>query len=329
MKNKENKAMTRPLLAVIAAVLFAVPIFAYTPPAAAELEAAASSFLLRDGVVVDPAREALYVMQDQGVAAFSTLGERLWKSGEAARPVGLYGDQLVALAAPQGIGTVEVVLLNVRDGAKVSAISANLSSDAGGWIVDRPHQRFDARTELIGGQLVLSWDFTSRPLRGAAVVAAGEPALIETTLSGQLQLDPANGSAVDRIDDRPRSAFRLDLAAEERLANFQGRQFRAGDDRHVLASEKRDNSDGWNRYRWTLADRNGNRLGEVDRPVSVAPFFVSGTTLVHEAGPSLRRLPSGEFEAKGLRLVAVDLQRGGEQWSIEVRDTVYRGVMPP
>lgn len=308
--------------------LAAFPAFAYTPPNSAELETSAESFLMRPGVVIDPARAALYVMTADGVAAYNIEGDALWQSETAERPVGLFGDQLIALKDSGRIGKAEIVFLNVRNGEVLSTITADLPHGAGGWVTDRPHQSFTATTMVTGGEVLLSWTFSSRPLRGAPVVAGEETHQLQQ-LDGSLRLDPNTGSAQAIEASAPKRADRrFDLSAEERLPDVDGRQFRAGDDAHVLASQK--TADPWNRYRWTILDRANNRvLGSVDRPTSAAAFFVSGTTLIHESAPFRRRLESGDFETHGLRLVAVELGSQKELWSLNIRDVVYRGSMPP
>ena len=316
----------------------AAPGFAYEPPTAEALNLSSQSFVMRPGVVVDPARSLLYAMGADGVAAYDTgsnaAGKALWQSEAAERPIGLFGPYLIALTEPAGFGTAEIVMLDIRSGEVASEISATLPEGTGGWVVDRPHQTFQADTTVIttgvGGELLLSWVFSGRPLRGMPV-AAGEESQERQQLGGAFRLDPATGTA-QAIDATaaPRSeARRFDLSAEERLSGVEGRQFRSGNDQHVLASEKADN-DPWNVYRWTVLNRGeGNVVGQVDRPVSTARFFVDGETLIHESSPFRRKTASGEFETQGLRLVAVDLDNGRELWSLNLRDTVFRGVLPP
>ncbi|MEM1176734.1 MAG: hypothetical protein AAGM22_00190 [Acidobacteriota bacterium] len=321
-------AMIRTISLLVA--FAAIPAFAYTPPSQQQLDLSAESFQLRDGVVADPARSAVYVMTRAGVQAIDVEGgDTLWTTDAAQRPVGLYGDQLVALATPEAAGRLKLALLDVRTGQVVTTISAGLPEGVSATVVDGPGRQFQAGLNVAGGAF-FQWRSVGRPLVGAPVVA-GELPSVQQVQEGVLQLNPAAGeaTAVDRAAAPKPPAFRFDLAADEQLAGVQGRQFRAGDDRHVLATEKRSGSDGFNRYRWTLHDRVGGAIGSVDRPVSTAPFFVSGATLVHEAGPVLRRLDTGDFETKGLRLVAADLRSGVELWSVDLRDTAYRGVLPP
>ncbi len=316
----------------------AAPGFAYQPPTAEALDLSSQSFVMRPGVVVDPARGRLYAMVKDGVAAYDTgseaAGKAIWQSEGADRPLGLFGPYLVALAEPNGFGTAEIVMLDIHTGDVVSQISAALPEGTGGWVVDRPHQSFQADTTVVttgvGGELFLTWSFFSRPLRGMPV-ASGEESQALKRLEGAFRLDPAARTAqpVDAAAAPRSESRRFDLSSEERLVGVEGRQFRSGNDQHVLASEKTDN-DPWNVYRWTVLHRGeGKVIGRVDRPVSTARFFVDGETLVHESSPFHRRSASGEFETHGLRLVAVDLTKGREIWSIDLRDTVFRGVLPP
>ncbi|MEM8996838.1 MAG: hypothetical protein AAGF23_18780 [Acidobacteriota bacterium] len=327
-KKRNSSTMIRTLSLLL--VLAAAPAFAYTPPSQQQIDASSESFQLRDGVVADPARSAIYVMTELGVEAIDIeRGEILWRHDAAARPVGLYGDQLVVLVTPDGPAQLALALLDVGTGEKLAAISGALPEGVLATVEDGPGRSFQGGQNVAGGAF-FRWVYRSRPLIGAPVVA-GEIGAAEQTSEGAFRLDPVNGLALAvEPDDAPTSApFRFDLAAGDRLTGVEGRQFRDRGDRHVLASRKIDGSDGFNRYRWTLHDRSAVTLGSVDRPVSTAMFFVAGTTLVHEAGPVLRRLDTGDFEARGPHLVAADLRTGRELWSVDLRDTTYRGVMPP
>jgi hypothetical protein len=54
-----------------------------------------------------------------------------------------------------------------------------------------------------------------------------------------------------------------------------------------------------------------------------------GSRLYYVAQPSTRRAGGGELLRQPLRLRALDLRSGAEQWAVPVVDTAYRGPFPP
>ncbi|MEM8961810.1 MAG: PQQ-binding-like beta-propeller repeat protein [Acidobacteriota bacterium] len=300
----------------------------FTPPSGANLTDAANSFVLRPGVVVDPVRAALYVMTpDNRVAAIDIAsGDERWATEAAAQPLGLYGNYLVALVEPTEVSAAEVAFLDLANGDREVAIPLTFPERTAVSIDDGPNRRFDAKVQVVGGEVYFHWTYTSYPLHGAPVVDRPAP----TLLDGVFRLDPLTRAAtVPVAPPKTPAALVPDLAPAERLTGVEGRQFRAANERHVLASEQH-NDDPWNRYQWTLVDRaSGLELGRLDQSRSMAPFFVSGSTLVFEALPHVRRLPSGELASQQLAVQAVDVGTGRELWQVAVRDTTYRGPLAP
>ena len=121
----------------------------------------------------------------------------------------------------------------------------------------------------------------------------------------------------------------LDLPVAARLARVSGPQFLSADGRHVLSSELVADDTVWDKYRWTIYDRDtGERVGEFRTYLPLAPFFVLDSEVVYETGPYVRQSETGPIE-EPLKVRAVDLQTGQELWSQPVRDTTYRGPFPP
>lgn len=345
---KITSLMYRIILLLVVVVVFSGTVAAaFTPPTAAELAAAADSFLLRPGVVIDPARGVVYLMEPGGVVARDLAsGDELWASSEAAQPLGLYGGLLIALAEPVRTGAMEVVFLEVGHGDREALIPVALRGGVTAMIDGQPHRRFDVTSVVSGGEVFLFWAFTTRELRGAPAAGLVAPrqgssghlaSVAKSTgpsrLEGVLRLELATLRAVPPAPGAapaPPAPRIPDLQPGESLADVAGRQFRAADGRHVLASDRTADSRTWERYRWTIFDRTtGARIGELDQPRSTAAFVVTGSTLVYESQPYARRLDSGELEARELALIAVDLANGHELWSASLRDTAYRGPFPP
>ena len=291
-------------------------------------------FVLRQGVVADleanPGAATLYVMTPDGpiVALDAPSGNEKW-AGPHGEPLGLYGDRLVALAEPTAPRQAEIFFLSTQTGAIEATVRFELPAGTSVLIDDLPHRRFTATTAFAGDDVYLHWSFVGRPLRGALLEGSGNETV---ELSGVVRLDPASGNAqeVESTNAPSPGPFIPDLSEAERLPQLDGRQFRSADDRIVLASRKVADARQWERYAWTFTDRDtGERLGDLRSSNSMAPFVVASDTLVYVAQPYARRLPSGEFETQRLRLEAVDLRSGSSLWSADLRDTTFRGVLPP
>jgi hypothetical protein len=144
--------------------------------------------------------------------------------------------------------------------------------------------------------------------------------------------DTIAATAVDRDAEPPRTVLRrwhARTAVEEPmipLGEGQPVAQLASPDRRQLLIASRVAPAG---YRWAIADlRTGTLVGALRRPTSAAPFCILGGTLVHTEQPSSQRI-DGRWITRPLRLVALDLSTGAERWIRSLRDTAYRGSMPP
>ena len=88
-------------------------------------------------------------------------------------------------------------------------------------------------------------------------------------------------------------------------------------------------SEAFNRYRWSIHSMvDGDREVMIDSPYSIGSFDAIDGRVVYLGYPWTRN-DGGVMKSEPLRLVAVDMVSGAEQWSLPVRDTKYRGVLPP
>jgi len=291
----------------------------------------AAAFLLREGVVVSADREVLFTQRAAGgVAAIdSATGAVRWSSKLAAEPVAVRGELLVARV--ESDDQLVLVLLEAASGRQRAKLEAPLPAGVRGLIDDRLGERFSLRALPGGSELRLVWHFVSEQV-AAAVAMDGVPIggsrdqrqgaflvdLVQQTVS------PA-GAPETRL---PVASFD-ELTAEQALPGLDGRQFSSADGRSVLLSRVEATGDE-DRYLWQIHARDdGDRLGSLMAPVSVAPFFVSGSRLVFESGLAIRHLGEGRLEVDALALLGVDVPSGVEQWRLEIRDTAYRGPFPP
>jgi hypothetical protein len=125
------------------------------------------------------------------------------------------------------------------------------------------------------------------------------------------------------------SAPASDLAPDAALPGVPQPQFLSADGRHVLSSVRVANDPDWDKYLWTIFERDGaRRAGELRMHVRYVPFLVAGTRIVFQTAPVVRR-QGAEMVQEPLLLRAVDLTTSTPVWNQPVRDTVDREPPPP
>lgn len=306
-----------------------------------------SGVALADGVVIDAARQTAYLMSSAGGidAVDLATGAVRWTSTAAQRPLLVTGDRLVAQRRPDAPGALELVVLDVgAAGRQVLTARLDLPSGLWGTVQDRLGASFHARGAEVDGEGIIAW----------------EALLTDATQGYRPGLEESMAPSVDTADvgdlrreDGPRrltGAARLDLASGRLLPLSAGRAvperrpyldlaprtsptertYRSADRRHLLTSDRSEDADVGGRFQWTLTEEAGGAaVGSVETEVTAAPFLVVGSTLLYEAGPSLRRADDGDWDDRPRQLRAVDLARGAELWSRDLLDPEYRGPFPP
>jgi hypothetical protein len=326
---------------VVAVLLAATVLLAWARPTRAQ-EEAADGFELRPGVVISPGRGLAYVMNPKGRidAVELARGGSVWTTKRGAKPLALVGDLLICQTEPSGASLeLGLVALDTRkQGERTSAKSATMPVGAQVSIDDTLEGSFAASARAVAGDVFIFWTHTRNFVSGMAPERSeppGGPAVRTSprVLEGTVRWELSGGGAISLLtrEDSPAAPEprRPDLDAAQALSDLPGPQFVSADGRHVLISEAVGDPSGWNDYRWTLYERaTARRVGEIKDYRSRAPFFVSGSTIVYETGPLVRR--SGkELIEEPLELRAMSLETGKELWSRPIRDTAYRGPFPP
>lgn len=297
---------------------------------------AASSLNLAPGVVVSADLTRAFVSASDGrVQAIELDGGRIaWTSMERASPLALVDGRLLALGSVEQSGLGMVLLLDPASGDARDRIAFDLPETVSADLFPQPSRSFAATLSETGGGLRLHWRYRGRPLRGALIAtdAEGEPDVGQATeLEGavDLLLGGSRAYAVplrDVVDYPPTAA--PDLAASEQLPGIVGRQFRAADSQHVLASQGEEVAGGLNR--WTVYARTGGTaLGSLQSAYAYAPFVVAAGQLVYLAAPQQSLDADGRLTELPMRLVGHDLGDGRERWSVAVLDPQFRGPFPP
>jgi hypothetical protein len=183
---------------------------------------------------------------------------------------------------------------------------------------------------------------TDGPGAGApAPTSVAEPGGEPTIVRGAARVDVSSGTVTateaTRIPvspDQPTlsagdSAPASDLGPGELLTGVPEPQFLSADGRHVLSSQRVADDPEWDKYRWTIFERDsGRRIGELHTHLRYAPFFVEDTRVFYQTPPYARR-QGRRMVQEPLQLRAADLRTGAPLWSQPVRDTVDRQPPPP
>jgi len=312
-------------------------------------------FTLRDGVLVDPARSAIYLMRPGGgiEAVDMTLGNVRWTSEEGARPLFVAGDTLYAQAEAATPGKLTLVALDPDDGGPIGkAMEVDLPEGVHAAIDEGLGRGFELQAYPTRAGAVLRWSAWRAVARGAV-----EPAVraIPHFEGEEATVDEAARPSADRAGNHLEGAFFFDLttralsavspeklelrplppnlSAAERRADLAaatpGEQFVSRDGRTLMISLRTADDRDFEKYLWTLHDRaTGAEVGQLSLAWSYAPFFLAGSDLIHVSQPyGLRQ--DEEWVDHPLSLRAVRLTSGAELWVREVRDTAYRGPFPP
>ncbi len=323
----------------LTAVGLALWIGAGPPPARA-------ASLLGDGAVIDSAAGIAYVARPQGgiEALDLATGKAIWLSASsagAAKPLVLLPDgQLLTQAEPGPDGALRLATLDAATGGEKGRFEISLPPGIRGSVSDSLAGTFRIRAATLEGEsaVVLAWTATAaQPLRGYLPPDLArdprEPARAPAAKAGGFErgaarFEPATGRFAPASDAEILAlATAIDRAvgAPASSAGVQG--LPSIDGRHALRSDRVAGS--LHTYRWSIADRTtGAVVAVLDAPVSLAPFVLAGPRVVYLAQPSVRR-EEGATIRQPLRLRALDLATGGEAWQVAVRDSAYRGPVPP
>jgi len=298
---------------------------------------------LREGVVVDRAAGAAYIMSpDTSISAVDLArGTMRWKTKVASKPLVLADNTLVAQVEPTAAtrNQLRVVTLHTRNrGEQISAGTSELPPGVRVSTVDTFKSSFDATATRLGGDVLIPWehvDFPSQGIRPRDTVSSGvaltqaRPRSAPVVTRGVLRMSRRTGAlstAGEALVPPPRESMLQRVSTGEKLTGGGPSQFASADGRHIVTTEGVADDRVWDKYRWTVTERSsGQCVGVVRSHVAIAPFFVYGPLIIYPTTPYLRT-DGGEQPSK---LRAFDLRSGAEAWSVALRETKYRGPVPP
>jgi hypothetical protein len=106
-------------------------------------------------------------------------------------------------------------------------------------------------------------------------------------------------------------------------------RYPSADNRYLLVSRIGPTSTSGENFDWMIFSlATGNRVAQLKQPFPAAWFFLSESLLVHEVQAAAQGV-EGDLRVDPKKVRGVDLQSGIERWIWPVRDTVYRGTLPP
>ncbi len=295
------------------------------------LERITRGFGLRPGVVVDPELTVVYTSHpDGGIEALDLAsGQPLWSTRQAAIPLLLHGELLIARAEPAPADdALRITVLDTNRQTVLFSSRLELPTGVRAAVDDSLGHSFVARATVVQGDVIVFWTDSRRTVSALPEAAPAEGAR-ETSGAAQLDLEAELLRPLTASDLPTLAPSSPDLPTGQRLAGLAGVQFLAADGHHVAISRRVADDRVVEKYEWTVYSYPlGRTLGKAPARASHTPFGVVGTSLLHESRPAIQRL-DGRLVVEPLGLRMIDLARGVAIWRRPIRDTTYRGPLPP
>jgi hypothetical protein len=252
------------------------------------LDKTANSFEFRPGVIVDPDRPAVYLMKPQGGidAVDLSSGKLVWTTTQAAKPLLLYGNLLVAQAEVSGrSGVLRIVGLNTKDGGKIGPhADVELPEGVSASIEDGLGTSFRASARIHEGALIVSWLFSEQPISGAYL---GADATAPRQVTGVARIELETGRVDPLASDKapPPNGRQLpdNIARLVESGALPGRLWRVG---NILVTPAR------------IRDKDGERIilkrwdGETGETLPEITFFSNGLTIRYPSADNRHLLMS-------------------------------------
>jgi hypothetical protein len=303
---------------------------------------------LQPGVLIDLARGQAYVMnREKGIDALRIDGgEVSWKSQEAAKPLGVMGDNLVSQAEPDDASNaLRIVGLNARDGGLKFKASKPLNAPGViPSVTATLHGDFQAAIQASGDQARVNWQYRPTPKRGfpegtvervqpqrgkERAMSLGSPGT--PSHRGSFLLNLSSGQTTDLDAEAAPASLGpklRTLAPTDRIPGLTGRQLPSADGRHVMAVKSTGDDRVWDKYALTVYEQpGGKQIGEFKSHVVTVPFAVVGSRVIFATNAYTRRGDAGLIHEPD-KLRAFDLKSGKEVWSHPIRDISPRGPRP-
>jgi hypothetical protein len=158
------------------------------PASAGEQVVPEGTFELLPGVVLDRSHPAIYLMRpDQGIDAVDPAsGALLWSSREAAKPLLVYGDLLVAQTEPDRADNLGIAFLSRSDGTVRLAMDVPLPEGVTGSVANGLGTQFDVWAVVRQGRISIGWESVKRWVKP---IPPRQRDALETRLKGGVLID--------------------------------------------------------------------------------------------------------------------------------------------
>ncbi len=310
---------------------------------------------LRAGVIIDLDRALVYLMKPDNAidAVHIDSGTIAWRSNEAAKPLALSGETLIAQTAEAASGQLDMVYLDVTEaGASAELTSVPLPENVAPTVDATQTGEFAISGRADAGNVDFDWQFypsdyvTALPgdsvpgegqsaptaARGAAATDVGR---VETSGRFRLNLSsnavsgiPTPAAADPQITDRLTRRNVVIMSESDRVPDLPGVQFLSVDGRHVLVSQRIDDDNVFEKYRWQFYSLEQEQvIGELRNHRAITPFYITNNIVLFEEGASTT-VTEQEVSEQPLRIRAIDLSSTEELWAASIRDTRYQGPIP-
>ena len=325
----------------------------FTSRAFAQANQGQNTYSLGATVLIDAQGTAYFSTPDGAVTAVRLdSGAELWTTpkGKVYKPLAISGKLLVLQQELGESKQFGISFLQLADGSEQFAGKVELP--AGAWASVKDGLGASLKMRVVAAtndKMTIAWASERRTeMRGMDADEEEKNDADGRTRLQQLKSDvESNGGAleIDRngnvtVLDRPATALQFlsasrqevqqDLPEEQRLKGLPDTQFTSTDGRHILVSELTGDDRELNKYQWTIYSRASREvIGKVGSPFAVAPFYVSGSTLIYELRPFVTRDSANRMTRSPLKLAAVNLKTGSKAWEHAILDTEYYGPFPP
>lgn len=297
---------------------------------------AAGTGLVHPGIVLHPAEDLVYASDRSGTvhALALTDGASRWQTPFPALPLGMLGDALIALGAPEERGQTTVLALDPASGEIRHRRVVDLEPEVVAQFMPLPRRQFEVHAVEAGRALEIHWTYRRQPLRGALLADVDGRPIVETPESREF-----HGRVVVRLDDEglvatagQGEAVPFGARAPEpdaRIAGEDGAQWLATDGEVIAVVRETAHRELGLMYRFDLRTGAGDAIGHFESPYAWVPFIARDGLVLYRIDPVMIESPTSGRIAHGSRLVAHDLSTNDPRWSFDVLERRYFGPLPP
>lgn len=283
---------------------------------------------LDKGLVLDLEGDVGYIMNPNGTMSSINLtnGQSNWNTSSKGKPLAFVNNQLlVQLEDSLPTNDFKIAYLNGSSGNINRTEDKVLSNNITAGIKSTMSYSFDTRVKIVNNQVNLSWNYRPNNLKGIGSSDGQSTGKKGVFLINKTTLNMGNLGINNFSIEGPMISDELD---NNPINNVSGRQFSSVQDDYVAVIERVSDDSQWEKYKWTIYERNGTRIGSIRTNLSFRPFYIVDNTLIFTTVPVVRNV-SGEIIEEPKSLIAYDLSTGNQSWIKEILDLEYRGPYPP